>query len=83
MQRLLEVNIDSDEKTIRTLIDSLICASQNVQNKLGTAAKIFAIHSMNTSFNLFFQLLIKNIKYKKVRNLLIKQIATFNIHKNR
>jgi hypothetical protein len=39
VQRLLEVDIDSDETTIRTLIDSLVCASRNVQNKLGIAAK--------------------------------------------
>ncbi|CAF0788326.1 unnamed protein product [Rotaria sp. Silwood1] len=39
VQRLLTANIDSDETTIRTLVDSLVCASRNVQNKLTEATK--------------------------------------------
>ncbi|CAF2516704.1 unnamed protein product [Rotaria sp. Silwood2] len=39
IQRLLTVNIDSDETRIRTLVDSLVCASQNVQSKLSEATK--------------------------------------------
>ncbi|CAF2516654.1 unnamed protein product [Rotaria sp. Silwood2] len=37
VRRLLTVNIDSDETTIGTLVDSLVCASRNVQNKLSEA----------------------------------------------
>jgi len=39
VQTLLEANINSDKTITRTLIDSLVCASGNVQNKLGIAAK--------------------------------------------
>ncbi|CAF1021089.1 unnamed protein product [Rotaria sordida] len=39
VQQLLTINIDSNQTTIRTLVDSLVCASRNVQNKLSEATK--------------------------------------------
>jgi hypothetical protein len=39
VQRLLMINIDGDEAAIQTLIDSFVCASRHIQNKLGIPAK--------------------------------------------
>jgi hypothetical protein len=39
VQQLLTVSIDSDETTIRRLIDTLACASETVQKKLGVAVR--------------------------------------------
>lgn len=81
VQPLLTVDINSDEITIRKLIDSLVCASRRVQNRLDKAVK--ASEYMSTSLEEQITTLVLSIsdQEKKVKeNQESVNQANNNIH---